>query len=40
MGGPKAPGSPRESADAMLSVVTLPFSETGKIWKDGKEIQF
>jgi len=40
MGGPKAPGSPRESAEAALLVVTLPFSETGKLWKDGKEISY
>lgn len=40
MGGPEAPGSPRESAEAALAVVTLPFSETGKIYKDGREISF
>jgi len=40
LGGPNAPGSPVESARAALSIVTLPFTETGKFWKDGKEIPF
>jgi NAD(P)-dependent dehydrogenase (short-subunit alcohol dehydrogenase family) len=40
MGGPRAPGSPEESAQAALSLATAPFSETGKIWKDGHEIAF
>jgi NAD(P)-dependent dehydrogenase (short-subunit alcohol dehydrogenase family) len=38
LGGPKAPGHPSESARGALALVTLPFSETGKFWKDGKEI--
>ncbi len=40
LGGPNAPGHPRESALGALALVTLPFSETGKFWKDGKEIPF
>jgi len=40
LGGPNAPGSPLESARGALSIVTLPFTETGKFWKDGKEIPF
>jgi NAD(P)-dependent dehydrogenase (short-subunit alcohol dehydrogenase family) len=40
LGGPNAPGSPLESARGALSLVTLPFAETGKFWKDGQEIPF
>jgi NAD(P)-dependent dehydrogenase (short-subunit alcohol dehydrogenase family) len=40
LGGPKAPGSPTESARGALALVTLPLSETGKFWKDGAEISF
>jgi NAD(P)-dependent dehydrogenase (short-subunit alcohol dehydrogenase family) len=40
MGGPEAPGSPRDSAEGALAVVTLPFSVTGRFWKDGREIPF
>ena len=40
LGGPNAPGSPTESARGALSLVTLPFSATGKFWKDGAEIPF
>ncbi len=40
LGGPNAPVSPVDSADAALAVVTLPFSYTGKIWKDGREVVF
>ncbi|MFZ5896606.1 MAG: SDR family NAD(P)-dependent oxidoreductase [Myxococcota bacterium] len=40
LGGPNAPGSPLESARGALAIVTLPFSESGKFWKDGKEIPF
>jgi len=40
LGGPNAPGSPLESARGALAIVTLPFTETGKFWKDGKEIPF
>ena len=29
-----------ESARGALAIVTMPFSETGKFWKDGKEIPF
>jgi NAD(P)-dependent dehydrogenase (short-subunit alcohol dehydrogenase family) len=40
LGGPNAPGKPTESARGALSLVTLPFSETGKFWKDGAVIPF
>ena len=40
MGGPQAPGSAVDSAEGALAVVTLPFSVTGKFWKDGREIPF
>jgi NAD(P)-dependent dehydrogenase (short-subunit alcohol dehydrogenase family) len=40
LGGPRAPGSPVESARGALALLTLPFSETGKFWKDGAEIPF
>jgi len=40
LGGANAPGHPRESAIGALAIVTMPFSETGKFWKDGNEIPF
>jgi NAD(P)-dependent dehydrogenase (short-subunit alcohol dehydrogenase family) len=40
LGGPNAPGSPVESAEGALAVVTLPFAVRGKLWKDGAEIPF
>jgi NAD(P)-dependent dehydrogenase (short-subunit alcohol dehydrogenase family) len=40
LGGPNAPGSPSESARGALSLVTLPWAESGKFWKDGAEIPF
>ncbi|HLK38456.1 MAG TPA: SDR family NAD(P)-dependent oxidoreductase [Polyangiaceae bacterium] len=40
LGGPNAPGSPVDSAAGALDVVTLPFSTTGKNWKDGRDIPF
>jgi NAD(P)-dependent dehydrogenase (short-subunit alcohol dehydrogenase family) len=40
LGGPNAPGSPVDSAQGALAVVTLPFEVTGKFWKDGAEIPF
>jgi NAD(P)-dependent dehydrogenase (short-subunit alcohol dehydrogenase family) len=40
LGGPNAPGTPVESARGALALVTLPFSETGKFWKDGNSIPF
>jgi NAD(P)-dependent dehydrogenase (short-subunit alcohol dehydrogenase family) len=40
LGGPNAPGSPVESAEGALAVVTLPFDTTGTIWKDGRQISF
>ena len=40
LGGPNAPGQPTESARGALAIVTLPFTETGKFWKDGAQIPF
>jgi NAD(P)-dependent dehydrogenase (short-subunit alcohol dehydrogenase family) len=40
MGGPHAPGSPEESGEGALALVTAPFAETGKFWKDGREIPY
>jgi NAD(P)-dependent dehydrogenase (short-subunit alcohol dehydrogenase family) len=40
LGGPRAPGSPVDSAKGALAVAMLPFSVTGKLWKDGREISF
>jgi NAD(P)-dependent dehydrogenase (short-subunit alcohol dehydrogenase family) len=40
LGGPSAPGSPRDSAEGALAVATLPSGTTGRFWKDGREIDF
>lgn len=40
LGGPQAPGEPVESARGALDLVTHPTTETGKFWKDGREIPF
>lgn len=40
LGGPKAPGHPRESAVAALQMMALPFEATGKLYKDGNVIPF
>jgi NAD(P)-dependent dehydrogenase (short-subunit alcohol dehydrogenase family) len=40
LGGPHAPGSPEESAEGALALATAPFAETGKFWKDGREIPY
>jgi NAD(P)-dependent dehydrogenase (short-subunit alcohol dehydrogenase family) len=40
LGGPKAPGSPSESARGALELLTLPFEVSGKFWKDGAQIPF
>jgi NAD(P)-dependent dehydrogenase (short-subunit alcohol dehydrogenase family) len=40
LGGPNAPGLPEDSARGALALVTLPFSTTGKFWKDGREVPF
>ena len=40
MGGPNAPGSPAESAEGALALATESRSQTGKFWKDGKEIPY
>lgn len=38
MGGAAAPGSPVESAQAALSLVELPWVETGQLYKNGRQI--
>jgi len=40
LGGPNAPGSPKDSAKGALALVTMPFEVTGNFFKDGKEIPF
>ena len=40
LGGPSAPGRPSESARAALNLATRPFSETGKLWKNGEVIPY
>jgi NAD(P)-dependent dehydrogenase (short-subunit alcohol dehydrogenase family) len=40
LGGPRAPGTPDESARGALALVTQPFDQTGKFYKDGAEIPF
>jgi len=40
LGGPRAPGMPVDSAKGALALVTMPFDQTGKFWKDGAEIPF
>lgn len=40
LGGPGAPGTPVDSAKGALALVTLPFDQTGKFWKDGAQIGF
>jgi len=40
LGGDRAPGTPDESARGALALVTAPFGDTGKFWKDGAEIPF
>lgn len=40
LGGPEAPGSVEESAAGALRIATLPFSETGKFYKNGEVISF
>lgn len=38
LGGPQAPGTPEEAAAGLLATLALPWEETGKFFKDGKEI--
>jgi NAD(P)-dependent dehydrogenase (short-subunit alcohol dehydrogenase family) len=40
LGGPKAPGTVAEAADGALKLALLPFSVTGKFFKNGSEISF
>jgi len=38
LGGPRAPRDPQDSARGALALVREPFSTTGKLWKDGRQI--
>jgi hypothetical protein len=40
LGGPRAPGVPEDSARGALALVRQPFETTGKLFKDGKEIDY
>lgn len=40
LGGPEAPGTVEESAAGALRIATLPFSETGKFYKNGEPISW
>jgi NAD(P)-dependent dehydrogenase (short-subunit alcohol dehydrogenase family) len=40
LGGPRAPGTVEESARGGLALLLEPFSTTGKLFKDGKEIPY
>src|SRR5579871_77505 len=40
LGGPRAPGVPEDSARAALTLVCEPFATTGKLWKDGRQIEY
>jgi NAD(P)-dependent dehydrogenase (short-subunit alcohol dehydrogenase family) len=40
LGGPRAPGVPEDSARGALALVREPFATTGKLWKDGRQIEY
>ncbi len=40
LGGPRAPGTPEESARGGLALLLEPFATTGKFFKDGREIPY
>jgi NAD(P)-dependent dehydrogenase (short-subunit alcohol dehydrogenase family) len=40
LGGPNAPGVPADGARGLLLAALLPFIETGKFYKDGREIDW
>ncbi|HEX3903669.1 MAG TPA: SDR family NAD(P)-dependent oxidoreductase [Polyangia bacterium] len=40
LGGPRAPGVPEDSARAALALLREPFATTGKLFKDGQEIDY
>jgi NAD(P)-dependent dehydrogenase (short-subunit alcohol dehydrogenase family) len=40
LGGPKAPGSPADSARGGLALLLEPFATTGKLFKDGQQIPY
>jgi NAD(P)-dependent dehydrogenase (short-subunit alcohol dehydrogenase family) len=40
LGGPKAPGEPRDGAVRMLDLALKPFEETGKFWYGAEAIDF
>ncbi len=40
LGGPRAPGVPEDSARGALALLGEPFSTTGKLFKDGRPIDY
>lgn len=40
LGGPKAPGEPKDGALRMFELATKPFGTTGKFWHGAQEIKF
>jgi NAD(P)-dependent dehydrogenase (short-subunit alcohol dehydrogenase family) len=40
LGGPRAPGVPEESARGALALLAEPFATTGKLFKDGRPIDY
>jgi NAD(P)-dependent dehydrogenase (short-subunit alcohol dehydrogenase family) len=40
LGGPRAPGVPEDSARAALTLLLEPFATTGRLFKDGHEIEY
>ncbi len=40
LGGPRAPGVPEDSARGALALLLEPFATTGKLFKDGRPIDF
>jgi NAD(P)-dependent dehydrogenase (short-subunit alcohol dehydrogenase family) len=40
LGGPRAPGVPEDSARGALALLLEPFATTGKLFKDGAQIEF
>jgi NAD(P)-dependent dehydrogenase (short-subunit alcohol dehydrogenase family) len=40
LGGPRAPGVPEDSARGALALLLEPFTTTGKLFKDGHQIEY
>ena len=40
LGGPEAPGEPRDGGVRILELLGKPFSETGKFWYGAEQIEF